>query len=471
MIQNLLIFAPYIALTIGILHLVFLYIFHEDRAKIYSRIARFWLIISLFFGIVFYEASPFAEIFKNNAYSLLFILIIYMLIYHILGLSVSWFSSKNRTGYRFDILLLAASLVLSLLVETNNLLALFSCYVFLSIINYGLVRISDNKIQISLRSGISGIIVLGLFTTAVGYFYYELNGRLGYAELKTFLQQNQTSILCFGAVTALVLPFFYALGIAPLHITTEDKLSLSALPVSHFFAIVLPLAYLGAFIKLNIILYDVYPDVLGQIYLVFALISVIFGAIGANARINLQRIYAYSSLYHLGLVLLLLSLGHNHTDFAAFIYLFAYILSLNGAYLVFYSLKSHGEYLSSITGIAGLAETRAYATGALSVSLFSLIGIPPLIGFWGMFNFAYEIIQAKYFISLGIAFAFLLIMFKAYLEIIKTAYFEHKVRIFDTVNRWVLLYMVLNVLMITLLVFNPWHIFERIKDMFYVVFL
>lgn len=471
MIQNLLIFTPYIALIVGILHLGFLYIFKEDRAKIFSRTARFWLIISLFFGIVFYAVSPFENFFNNNAYSLLFILVIYMLIYHILGLSVAWFSSKNRTGCRFDMWLLSATLILSLLIETNNLLALFLCYAALWGINYGLLRISDNKTQATLATNLTGTIIFGLFAAAIGYLYYELDGNLSYATLKTFLLENQKSMLCFGAVTALILPFFYAWGIAPLHIATEDKLSLSVLPVSHFFAIVSPLAFLGAFIKLNIILYAVYPDVLREIYLVFALISVIFGAIGANARINLQRIYAYSSLYHLGLVLLLLSLGQNHTDFAAFIYLFAYLLSLNGAYLVFYSLKSHGEYLSSIAGIAGLAETRAYATGALSVSLFSLIGIPPLIGFWGMFNFSYEIIKAEYFICLGIAFTFLLVLFKAYLEIIKTAYFEHKVRIFDTVNRWVLVYMVLNVLMITLLVFNPMHIFERVKDMFYVVFL
>lgn len=62
------------------------------------------------------------------------------------------------------------------------------------------------------------------------------------------------------------------------------------------------------------------------------------------------------------------------TDFAAFVYLFVYTLSLNGGYLVFYSLKSHGEYLAATTSLSGLAETRPYTTGALLVSLFSMIG-------------------------------------------------------------------------------------------------
>ena len=471
MIQNLLLFTPYIALAAGILHLGFLYILKEDRAKIFSRISRFWLIISLFFGIVFYDDSPFYTFFENNAYSLLFILLIYALIYHILGLAVAWFSSKNRTGCRFDMLLLAVSFILSLLIEANNLSVLFLCYTALWGINYTLLSIGDNREKLSSATPPTGLLVYCLFATATGYFYFMLGGNSGYEELKIFLLQNRTSPLCFGAVTALVLPFFYALGIAPLHIATENKLSLSALPVSHFFATVLPLAFLGAFIKLNLVIYAAYSDILMQIYLVFALISIVFGAIGANARVNLQRIYAYSSIYHLGITLLLISLGHKHTDFAAFIYLISYLLSLNGAYLVFYNLKSHGEYLTSVADISGLAETRAYATGALSISLFSFIGIPPLIGFWGMFNFAYEAIQAEYFVSLGIAFIFLLVLFKAYLGIIKIAYFEHKVRIFDTVSALVWLYMGLNTLMITLLVFNPMHIFERIKDMFYVVFL
>lgn len=471
MLYNLLNSTPYITLILGMVHLFILYLYHEDRAKIYSRVARFWLIFALFFAIVFYAQVPFSHFFKGDAYTLLFILIISMLVYHIFGLSVSWFSALNRTGCRFYILLLCIVFCSSLFVCADNLLSLFGGYVLINFIGYKLYDNNYEKKTITTSYNILWWLILALFGTGVIYFYCVLSGDVSYTAFRQFLYLHQQSWYVFGAVITLILPFFYSIGIVPLHIAMEDKLSKSILPVSHYFAIILPLILFGAFIKLNIVLFTAYTDILGKAYLIFALISMVLGAIGANARINLQRIYAYSSFYHFGLVLLLLSLGHNHTDFAGFIYLIAYLLSLNGAYLVFYSLKSHGEYLLSIAGLAGLAETRPYAAGALSVSLFSLIGMPPLIGFLGLLNLSYEMIKAEYFISLSVAFIFLLFLFKAYLGIIKTAFFEHKIRIFDTVNKWVLTYMFLNITIIVLLLFNPFHLIEHLKDMFYVVFL
>ena len=168
---------------------------------------------------------------------------------------------------------------------------------------------------------------------------------------------------------------------------------------------------------------------------------------------------------------MLLSFFKLETNFAAFVYLFVYMLSLNGSYLVFYSLKSHGEYLSSVTSLSGLAETRAYTTGALLVSLFSFIGLPPLVGFLGQLNVVSELLKNEYYISLGIILFFLLVLSKSYLDIIKTAYFEHKVKIYDSENKSVMAYTLFSVICIVLVAFNPQDLFAIMKDMFYVVSL
>ena len=231
----------------------------------------------------------------------------------------------------------------------------------------------------------------------------------------------------------------------------------------------MPVALWGAFIKLNIELFAPYKAALAPVYVGFALLSAVFGAVGANARINLHRIMSYSSMYHFGVVLLLLSFFRIETDFAAFVYLFVYTLSLNGGYLVFYSLKSHGEYLAATTSLSGLAETRPYTTGALLVSLFSMIGLPPLAGFTGQLGAVSELLKNGCYVSLGIILLFLLVLAKAYLEIIKTAYFEHKVKIFDAENKTVLLYTMFCMLCIVFVSFNPYGLFHLLQDMFYVV--
>lgn len=81
----------------------------------------------------------------------------------------------------------------------------------------------------------------------------------------------------------------------------EDKAGRGILPVSHYFALVAPVALWGAFIKLNIELLAPYKAALAPVYVGFALLSAVFGAVGANARINLHRIMSYSSMYHSGL--------------------------------------------------------------------------------------------------------------------------------------------------------------------------
>lgn len=248
----------------------------------------------------------------------------------------------------------------------------------------------------------------------------------------------------------------------------EDKAGRGILPVSHYFALVAPVALWGAFIKLNIELLAPYKAALAPVYVGFALLSAVFGAVGANARINLHRIMSYSSMYHFGVVLLLLSFSELKRTLPR---LFTFCLyaeperRLSG----FYSLKSHGEYLAATTSLSGLAETRPYTTGALLVSLFSMIGLPPLAGFTGQLGAVSELLKNGCYVSLGIILLFLLVLAKAYLEIIKTAYFEHKVKIFDAENKTVLLYTMFCMLCIVFVSFNPYGLFHLLQDMFYVV--
>ena len=176
MLQNILYSAPYLTLIFGIFHLFFSYLMKEDRAKIFSRIARFWLIISLFFAILFYEHSFLPDFFDGNAYDLLFILIINILCYHILGLSVSWLSAQNRTGCKFDMLLLSAVLFINLFLLANNLISLFLCYSAICFIEYVLFSSKGGN-----AANIIQLILWLMFDGGVGYLFYLSDGHLNYA--------------------------------------------------------------------------------------------------------------------------------------------------------------------------------------------------------------------------------------------------------------------------------------------------
>ena len=464
---------PELSLFFGILHLCLLYLLSYDAAKVYARTARFWLLASLFCSILLYDKTFSPMFFENNAYTLLFKLLAGFFAYIMLGLSAMWFGAENRTGCRYYVLILCALIGSNLLLASSNLLATLFCYGLLIYINYRLLAISYEKLPSEAPTrymGLSGVVVL-LFAAGYGYLHYRLDGDVEYGVLREAFAENKDSFRLYMAAVAVVVPVMYSLGLAPFHITAEDKVGKGILPVSHYFALFLPVVLWGTLIKMDTALLAPYQNEFAPVYAGFALLSVIFGAMGANSRINLHRIFAYSSMYHFVIVLLLLSFFKLETDFAAFVYLFVCLLSLNGSYLVFYSLKSRGEYLASVTSLSGLAETRPYTTGALLVSLFSLIGLPPLAVFMGQFDCISILLRNGYFISLGIVLFFLLVLAKAYLDIMKTAYFEKKVKIFDTENRAVPFYTVFCISCIVLAAFNPGNLLQILKDMFYVVSL
>ena len=169
--------------------------------------------------------------------------------------------------------------------------------------------------------------------------------------------------------------------------------------------------------------------------------------------------------------MILLSFFDKETSFSAFIYLFCYLITLNGLYIVFYNLKSRGEFLSSQISLSGLAKTRPSTTRALLICIFSLLGFPPFIGFIREFSFINELLTHKSYILLITILLFFLILSKSYLEIIKTAYFEQKIKTYDTENKIILFTTIIGVFLIIIISFNPFQIIEKLKDMFYVIYL
>lgn len=463
-----------ISLFLGILNLLILSLLKEESPKKYASTSRTWLIISMLLSIIFYNYSYNINYFQNNAYTLIFKLLIGFFSYIMLGMTSLWFSSENKTGCKYYILILTAIVLMNMLVSSINILSLFISYSLLIFINYRLLTTNYDKLpqNISFRYIFISGIIISIF--AVGY--YILTQYIG--ENTTFTtvaklysaSNNKHNIELFISAIMIIIPFLYSIGIVPFHIMTEEKSGKSILPVSHYFSIISPLAYWAAFIKLNIIVLPSYIEPISNAYMIFAIISLFFGAIGANSRINLHRIFAYSSIFHYGLILMLMSLFIDDAYFSGFIYLCTYIIGLNGIYLIFYSLKSHGEYLSSTVSLSGLAQTRPYATSMLLISLFSFIGFPPLVGFLGQFNLIVELVDIKAYISIGIIFVCFIFLARTYFELIKIAYFEPKIKNYDTENKSLLICIILNIVLIITITFNPYGLITTTQDMFNVIF-
>ncbi len=464
---------PDITLIAGIVHMLLLRLFAEESKKTYAQTARLWLLVSLFFNIIFYNKSMNPLYFENDAYTLLFVISGYFFAYVLTGVSTSWFAAEKKSGCRFYVLFSASLMLLKMLVCSANALTLAACLILLQFIIHHMNTDNDEDKK-QQNTDVSCTVVLIIFTfliSGTGYLYAQTGGNLNYRFLGTFLFGTEKHFGVYLSVCGILVSLLHGLAIPPFHIGAEDRSGKSSLPVSHFYAIIMPLFYWGAFIKLDYMALGAFAMHLMPVYMLFALLAIVFGAIGANARINLLRIFTFSSMYHFGIVLCLISFFSLEAKFSAFLYLLVYLSGLNGVYLTFYNLKSRNEYLLTTAGLAGIIKNKPFTTGMLLISLFSLIGVPPLAGFLGQADLVYQFMTDKHSASLGIVFVFFLVLVKAYLDLIKTASFEQNLIPYDAENKFVRLFAALNAVLIISAAFNPFGWIERFKDMFYALFI
>lgn len=463
---------PVLALICGLLHLFVMRLLTESTSKQLSSVVRFWLLVSLFFSILFYNNPLHEKYFANNSHTLFFILWTDIFIYIMLALSSTWFYLQNETGLKYYILILMVNICFLAFITTINFGIIWLCFLGIVLIDRYLISLNINKNKEEKDRFVKRIpMSIVILTIAVGCLWNITSGKMNINEVQKLFTDNKNDLKIFLLAISLIFPFFYELGIAPIHALINDNINKSILPVSHYFTIVLPVALWCIIIKLTHMLFPTYQYSFKIAYECIALLSVVIGGIGANSKGNLQHIYTYGSLFFWGCILLLLSLFQKETEFAASLLLIIYLLNLSGLYAVNYNLKSHGEDLKSTISLSGLAQTRGTLTCLLLIFVFSILGLPPLAGFLGEMNILYYLITYEKYIALWIIGLFLLWLAKAYLELIKNVYAKQKTKNFDTENKYVMFFTILICGIILLIPFNPGNIIEKMKDMYDVIWL
>ena len=109
---------------LGIIHLCILHFFEEVSPKKYASISRNWLLVSLLFSIIFHNENLSVLYFENNAYTLLFRIIIGILSYILMLQTPSWFALEKETGCKYYALILMAIATINAMLSSTNLLTL-----------------------------------------------------------------------------------------------------------------------------------------------------------------------------------------------------------------------------------------------------------------------------------------------------------------------------------------------------------
>ena len=157
-------------------------------------------------------------------------------------------------------------------------------------------------------------------------------------------------------------------------------------------------------------------------------LSLLVGNLAAIMQTNIKRMFAFSTVSHMGFILLAF-LGSVIGVEAAVYYAVAYILMSLAGFGVLMVVSREGKECENIADLAGLNQRNAWYAFVMLLVLFSMAGIPPLMGFYAKFAVLKALVAAQYSWALWLAvFAVVMSLIGAfyYLRVVRTMYFDEK---------------------------------------------
>src|SRR5690606_3417118 len=148
-----------------------------------------------------------------------------------------------------------------------------------------------------------------------------------------------------------------------------------------------------------------------------------------------KRLVAYSSIGHVGFALVGLSSGTQVGVEGVAIYMAIYVAMTVGLFACLLSFRSEAGYAETIDDLAGAAQTRPFVAAVMAVVMFSLIGLPPLAGFFAKWHVFLAAIEAQLFVLAVIGVLASAVSAFYYLRIVKVMYFDEPEHQFHAVPR------------------------------------
>ncbi|MGA2083140.1 MAG: NADH-quinone oxidoreductase subunit N [Holophaga sp.] len=286
------------------------------------------------------------------------------------------------------ILVPTAALGSAVLACASHFASFFLGLELLSVALYGLVSY-ERGAEISIEAGIKYLVLAGVSASflllGMAMAYFEL-GTMDFRRFPAAMAGPGVAPSVIGAAVALIaVGVGFKLALVPFHMWTPDVYEGAPAPVSAFVATVSKgamFAFLLQFFDRSGLRGD------GSVLLVLATVaaaSMVAGNLLALFQANVKRILAYSSIAHLGYLLVPLEAGHAMARSAAAFYLVVYFATMLGAFGVVTVLSTPGNDRGDLGSYRGLFWRRPMVAGIFTVMLLSLAGIPLTAGFVGKF--------------------------------------------------------------------------------------
>lgn len=320
-------------------------------------------------------------------------------------LASDYLAGREGAPEEFYPLLLLATLGAGIVALSGHMASLFLGVELLSVSLYVLIAYPGNSVP-ALEAGLKYLLLAGassgflLFGMAL---VYAETGVLEFAALPGRLPAASEAVLAAG-LALLLTGLGFKLAVVPFHMWSPDVYQGAPAPVSGFLATVSKGAVVALLPRLLGALGVAPGSGLWAILALIAVASMVAGNLLALLQDNVKRILAYSSIAHLGYLLVALLAGGPQAPEAVGYYLAAYFVTTLGAFGVVGALSGPGGEAERLEEYRGLLWRRPWLAAVFVAMLFSLAGIPLTAGFIGKFYiFSAGVASARWLLALAVA--------------------------------------------------------------------
>ena len=388
--------------------------------------AGFQLVPVLHDGLMGPDQSAFGGLFRADAFAAFAKALIYLAAIGSLMVAPRYFGHLRAMRSEYAVLVLFASLGMSIMVSAGDFLTLYVGLELNSLAAYVLASILRNDSK-SAEAGLKYFVLGGLASGILLYgisLLYGFTGATSYAAVAEAISGDLSTGALFGIIFVLA-GLAFKIAAVPFHMWTPDVYEGAPTPVTTFFATAPKVAAIALTARVAIEAFGGQVEAWRQIVIFMAIASIVIGALGAIGQDNIKRLLAYSSINNVGFILIGLAAATPAGLSGMLVYLWIYIAMTIGSWTAVLMLRDDaGDPVESITSMAGLVRSKPLLSWCLFFLMLSLAGIPPLFGFWGKFVVFQAAVEADLVALAAIGIAASVIGAFYYLKVCKIIMFD-----------------------------------------------
>jgi len=328
----------------------------------------------------------------------------------------------------YYVLGLCATLGMMIMISAHSLLLIYLGLELLSLSLYTMIAFNRNSKSASesaMKYFVLGAMASGILLYGISIFY-GITGTLNINQLAEVvsLKIELYPVPMAFALTFIVVGLAFKLGAVPFHMWLPDVYQGAPTSVTLFIGTAPKIAGFAMAMRLLVDgLGDLQVD-WSQMLIPLSVLSLAIGNVIAIAQTNFKRMLAYSTISHVGFILLGILSGTANGFASAMFYTITYAITSSVAFGVLLLLNRKGAEAENIADLSGLNDGHPWHAAMLAIAMFSMAGVPPTVGFYAKLSVLQSVVQINLVWLAVFAVLFSVIGLFYYLRVIKVMYFD-----------------------------------------------